>query len=534
MSTTEQGAVQGPCFPPEIFEKVLSYIVEPTTDDISSEHQCRRDYWLPLSNVCWHFRGVMLPKLFDTITIMKAFVLDHRSEQTPADVTCPSTVSFCRAVVEGDDVAVRLAGFVGTCTVVLFPSTEKEKQHGDSATKQPGLNLYTDAIARMHHLRSIFIHNAFHDVGVSMLDVVPNILQRLESNAFPEVSTISITDGDSAERFLYDRSPEELGRLETKLASSVTQLHLVPSGSFLFRERSTLSHAGSSTVQLFKNLRSVCLASYLARSFMEMVIETPAAGAQLEEVEFDALPATAVSMLVDFLAITHQLTALRLHPDHETRFGDFQRLDRKTLSRLSTLLCPLAYFQFLLPGRPVQDLAFGCGHSGSIVQQVLAAPQQILPEVLSSLSSTSVPIKVLRIDGGGYRRLFTPSTLTADTPVELELSSLVLYNFQDFVWGHVHFGDYDRGGPIGDMTIAKAMFMLSCPQSINIPHLRVEYLTNAWWDLSRQHAIVSTHIPSAFPAATRVQIAEWIEWRKGKQGNWTPVLYAETDRKSVV
>ncbi|TFL01369.1 hypothetical protein BDV98DRAFT_593258 [Pterulicium gracile] len=164
-------------FPLELLDEVLCYTHHPPEDDLASEHRYRREFWLPLSLVCVHFRQCILPLLFSSLLVHK-YMRDDESYafDLDFDATCPSTVSFCRAVAAGDPAAGRMARLVKTFTIYNIPlSIEGNGPH----IKLPPV--YVNALSHMSNVETIFIRGSYRDIapgsltGRGFLDILPKL-----------------------------------------------------------------------------------------------------------------------------------------------------------------------------------------------------------------------------------------------------------------------------------------------------------------------------------------------------------------------
>ncbi|TFL01366.1 hypothetical protein BDV98DRAFT_593255 [Pterulicium gracile] len=163
--------LQEPRLPAELLDEVLSHTQHLPEDDLASEHRYRKEFWLPLSLACMHFRNQTLPVLFSSIMVEK--IARNEVHLFDLDVTRPSTMAFCCAVAAGDAIACRLARYVKTFTIrTIDPATGLKSSHH---TRLPPV--YVKAIGHMRCLESIFIWGIAPGrlLGKGFLDVLPNL-----------------------------------------------------------------------------------------------------------------------------------------------------------------------------------------------------------------------------------------------------------------------------------------------------------------------------------------------------------------------
>lgn len=509
--------------PVELFERVFSHIQPSQDDPLVSKIHCRRTL-LTLSSICRHFRALILPRLFEEITVEQQMQpTEVTVDKSRTDLSSGSTRSFCAALAANDPAAIHLGDFVRKCVLVTTYVMETTTNGSDCRS----LDFYFHALQRMKYVQGFAIRGyACLLEAVSPLKLVPH---------FSQLSSLVLTELEPKSNHFYVSS-RELDCLRS-VSTSTTHLELRVGDIRFMAQLQPTGQEGLDIVLAFTNLRSVCIAGGFIVPFMRQALENDTCR-NLEEVEFGRLSTAAsdpeLPLLVEFLNNTLRLTTLRLHIDKENAIEELPPLEgllASSLPLLSVLRCPPAWFKHFLPGRPVREV--DC--SASWFRDDSDKAPTMVKEDLPYLLTTKEPIRTLKLDAFSYHWLLCPRLAGEAADLELPEFTLVLY--------HVHRPFFQTLGhdelPAGEsVNIAKAkeiMETIACRTSSTATRVRLQYFCTTL-DLPYQHSVVSTCIPLAFPDATRVQLGPWIEWKKNESGEWTPGLHDERagDRKSVV
>ncbi|TFL01364.1 hypothetical protein BDV98DRAFT_567975, partial [Pterulicium gracile] len=496
--------------PVEVLDRVLSHTRHLPPDDLASELHYRRELWFPLSVVCKHFRHRTLPALFSGILVERAPASQDRTHSYSVDLTSSSVVEFCRAIIAGDAAARRLAALVRVFTI-RTTSDRSECYNAWPLSKQTD---YLQAVSYMPNVYALRIRGGIVNIVGCLLDV-PNVLQ------LPKLSTLSIVQGGLAAPRTITSRLFNLHHIQ-RCSSNMTRLELTPSNI-----HSSLDDPGAGdqvidTLASCSNLRSICVVGAVAAAVISKSLKTMSCR-KLDTVEI-LLNYADYPHFIAFLNSASQITTLRLHnvnyppptTDNESILA-FEQLSPTALPRLTTVQCQIYFCKFLLPGRPVRDVAWNRGQSGSLIEENTYIGNAISTSEseFACLAQTVGPVHTLRLDTKVYLRLKGQPGLLPDS---LQISMLVLIRFSRF--------------STRELPWETILDNLGCDRLPGLTRLRVEWFCEDCWDLWFQHRVISETITRVFPRVTRVQLSPWIDWRREiteSCNDWFPVLYAEEE-----
>ncbi|KAF8071488.1 hypothetical protein FPV67DRAFT_1650884 [Lyophyllum atratum] len=378
--------------PNELYIEVFDYIAYST--DLS-----QRDRTQILSNlalVCCLFSEIAAPRIFRSLHISGSTNVVEGSESKK------NNASLCRAIVEGNESAVRLGSHVRVCSL-----THWENDSGLLWVDPNSLNIYERALSRLSNLQSLRVNRV--DIGKALLEAICG-LKTLRSLSV----TFSSFCDDITEDFLRNMPSLMLREL------SITWSR--------FNIESLMRHAG-----VFRRIiNATCLES-LSSNRWEITEAILLQTGESTLKKLDLLNAQPHPALWDVLSQFRFLKTLRIG-SLALRIGEtIPTVAASSIPQLQNLSCPSSMLH-LVAGRPLTSI--------EVLQPQFPPPGEIpepsigFPE-LALLQQSSASIFHLRIPSKFYllspffesfpeiRHLHIDFTYTEKRRMSAEVNSLI-------------------------------------------------------------------------------------------------------------